>query len=703
MERLRHIFKHLVTRDLIVLLMVIGAVTAIYSAVLNGALIWDDSFLVGENPLFRSPKFCLEVFRHYLFVDSWGYYRPVQNLSYIFDYWLWGGTPFGFHLTNLLLHGVSAFLLFVLLKRILPNLLAGQGAEHEAILGQSRGIAFCVVVVWAVHPIHNAAVAYISGRADSLISLFALAAWLLLLRSRVGSTWVQWSLRAIAMVCSLLALCSKEAGLLWMGLFVVWALAFDEAKPAGAKQTGLILGWGRRKMGVVGACLAIILAYSWLHHLAGPRPSVDPSAVDPMPHRVLLMLKAMSEYVGLLFWPAQLHMERRVHLGGTCSSWIALVTNFLHDPKALFGVLAIFILIGCALIKWPGQRLRLFGAIWFLIGFLPISNLIPLNAQAAEHWIYMPSIGLMLFLAGMVLALPRGQSLAVSFVLFATIPLGIRTAYRSQDWTDPQKFFEQTESAGGRSPRTYLNLSNLAMHGGKLELAEKMMRATYKRFPTYSVARINLGINLLSQKDPSKEAEAEQLLSLDTESLKRASKEFAHAWTAPLHLANLRLSQNRPEEALKTLDQARIVFPFPKIWELTAFKAQILQKTQRLDAAINEVQRYVDARWWHFGASMMLGELRAANGEDSAALEAWQNAASLDIHSDQPYVQIARYCVDQKRFLNALEAQKKAVSRAPDKPGNFLLLAAILQELHRETEAKEAFRRAVELRTQSNP
>jgi len=41
-----------------------------------------------------------------------------------------------------------------------------------------------------------------------------------------------------------------------------------------------------------------------------------------------------------------------------------------------------------------------------VLGFLPISNLFPLNAQVAEHWIYMASAGLLVMLAGFACAIP---------------------------------------------------------------------------------------------------------------------------------------------------------------------------------------------------------------------------------------------------------------------------------------------------------
>src|SRR5437867_1734417 len=68
----------------------------VYAPALKGQFLWDDNYLVGENPFFRSPIFAIEVFRHYLFLDSLSvYYRPVQNLTYMVDYWLWNTNAFG--------------------------------------------------------------------------------------------------------------------------------------------------------------------------------------------------------------------------------------------------------------------------------------------------------------------------------------------------------------------------------------------------------------------------------------------------------------------------------------------------------------------------------------------------------------------------------------------------------------------------------
>ena len=85
-----------------------------------------------------------------------GYYRPIINLSYSIDYWIWGLNPFGFHLTNILAHTFTGFVLYFILLRIL----------------RQQSVAFLASILFLAHPIHTEAVAWVSGRADMIFTLF---------------------------------------------------------------------------------------------------------------------------------------------------------------------------------------------------------------------------------------------------------------------------------------------------------------------------------------------------------------------------------------------------------------------------------------------------------------------------------------------------------------------------------------------------
>jgi hypothetical protein len=140
---------------------------------IQGGLIWDDVFLTRDNPFIKSPLLALEAFRHYLFLDSFsGHYRPVQNLSYMFDYFFWNTDPAGFHLSNILLHVAAGLLLYRLLSHLFGKQ-AGLWESDEPGSGRVGALAaFVVSSIWMVHPVHSAAIDYISGRADSLAFVF---------------------------------------------------------------------------------------------------------------------------------------------------------------------------------------------------------------------------------------------------------------------------------------------------------------------------------------------------------------------------------------------------------------------------------------------------------------------------------------------------------------------------------------------------
>jgi hypothetical protein len=168
------------------LLLVLFGIAARLPA-LQGELIWDDHLLIENNPMIRSPLLLLESFRHYLFPDAFnGHYRPVQTVSYILDYYFWRTDTFGYHLSNICWHLASGVALYFFLRRLLPTLAVAFGREKIASL-----TALMVALLWIVHPVHSAAVDYISGRADSLAFFFAAGGWLLYLRAReIRRPWI---------------------------------------------------------------------------------------------------------------------------------------------------------------------------------------------------------------------------------------------------------------------------------------------------------------------------------------------------------------------------------------------------------------------------------------------------------------------------------------------------------------------------------
>ncbi len=138
------------------------------------------------------------------FVNIARFYRPVTSLSYSFDYAVWGLDPFGYHLTDLLLHAVVCLLVFAL-----AWLLTG-GRRLTAWLGS---------LVFATHPILVEIVPATARRHDVIATGFILLSLIFFLSRRSTRGW-----RA-GFVCSLisyvLALGAKEIAVVLP--FLIWA------------------------------------------------------------------------------------------------------------------------------------------------------------------------------------------------------------------------------------------------------------------------------------------------------------------------------------------------------------------------------------------------------------------------------------------------------------------------------------------------
>lgn len=119
------------------------------------------------------------------------FFRPVVQWLWLTDYIAWGTDALGYHLTNIILHALNSFLVFLLASRVIRNRWGGIAA----------GLLF------ALHPIHADSVAWISDRTDVLSALFyfASATFFVLYRQRARQFY-----GALAVVAFALAIGTKE-------------------------------------------------------------------------------------------------------------------------------------------------------------------------------------------------------------------------------------------------------------------------------------------------------------------------------------------------------------------------------------------------------------------------------------------------------------------------------------------------------------
>jgi Flp pilus assembly protein TadD len=643
---------------------------------IQGQLIWDDIHLAQDNPFIRSPLLALEAFRHYLFLDSFsGHYRPVQNLSYMLDYFFWNTDPAGFHLSNILLHVAAGLLLYRLLTHLFGKK-AGLWESDDPGSARVRALAaFVISGIWMVHPVHSAAIDYISGRADSLAFVFSAGGWLLVLRARTAKgRWLKGITYLLAALSGVLALCSREIACIWILIFLVHTLAFARDIGKKAKITTIL-------------CCALVLGiYAELRRL--PVARAEPGFTEnwSAPVRSTLMLRALGDYGRLMVFPGNLHMERSIFDPGNYLSRESWRKTAATEYLSILGlaVLTAFI-YGCAR-RGMGRRMRIMGTVWFFGAYLPISNLVQLNATVAEHWLYLPSVGFLLFLGGCALDLPRRFAATLTAVTaIAILALSVRSTIRSSDWSNEEKFYKRTLAAGGTSCRVGVNLGQIYANRGEYAIAEKMFRHVLETNPDYPIARNNLANVLVHE---GKVAEGEALFARDAQHAKEARVQYPRTWIAALNLAHMRSRANDDAGAIAILERARA--DYPEIWELISLESELLRRTQGPLPALRLIENYTRQNWWHHAAWLAEGRLYAENNDVDQSTRALRYAALLDVHDVQALNLLAAISVGQNQLEQACATQRRAIAREPNQPRQYLMLAEILDKMGRTSEAQTA-------------
>jgi tetratricopeptide (TPR) repeat protein len=644
---------------------------AVHFPSLQGQLIWDDQYLAHDNPFIKSPVLILESFRHYLFLDSFSaHYRPVQNISYIFDYLIWNTDPYGFHLSNVLWHVGSGILLYLLLARLLKGFVGDSRRSFVSIA------SFFAALLWVVHPVHSAAVDYISGRADSLAFFFACGSWLLYLRGRETTRPVmRFLLFFLAAVSLLLALCSRESASLWVAMFLGHLFLFEKTTPRRVKIAALV------------ACLLVVGCYAALRQLPEQRTTTIASSTGwPAPVRAALMARALGDYGRLMVWPVNLHMERTVFDPDSLQSGASWRKAIAVEYLSIAGLILAAGLIVAAARKGPARGIRIFGAAWFLVAYLPTSNLFELNATVAEHWLYLPSVGFLIFGAGCLLELStRSRRVAIAFACIACLGLSARSFVRSTDWVNAETFYQRTLAAGGKSLRVAMNLGHVYSSKGEYAKAEALFRRVLEISPDYTMARSNLGEALFRQ---GKTQEAEAVFAAASKSAEESRTQYPRTWIATLNVAHLRHKEHDDQTALAILEKARS--DYPGIWELVSFEAELLREVRGADSALPMIQDFARTHWWHNGVFLAMGRLYAECGDAEHAEAALRHASWLDIHDAESLNLIAAMKVLQNRLEAACAIQRRAVARQPDQPRQYLLLSDILEKMGRNEEARAA-------------
>ncbi|HOW35498.1 MAG TPA: tetratricopeptide repeat protein [Candidatus Omnitrophota bacterium] len=374
----------------------------LYKNSLGAGFVTDAYIVIVNNPIIKQPALYKRIFTEDLFLQrqkqtekSLNYYRPVVSLTFALDYRMWRLNPLGYHLSNIILHAVNCFLIFIFLFALFRN----------------QELALVASVLFCILPIQEWVVNYTVGRCD-LLQLFFTMLSLISFISFLENNKLSRFLLSLAFF--ILAFLSREIGLI-LPIFIYLTGYFYNRDRKKALRYSLVFL-------VIGG-LYFFFRLSFLPIVKGASIAQEMSFLA----RIMEWLAFSAAYMTRFVFP-----------------WVVQATII---PIAEAGAIKV-IVAGCVILalfvyscrEYAHRRKEylLFGWIWILLSFLPfffmISQSWTLGPVSSEHYLYLSAVGFSVFLSGAILSFrfPAQRAILVLIVFYYC---GV-VVYNNSHWKD---------------------------------------------------------------------------------------------------------------------------------------------------------------------------------------------------------------------------------------------------------------------------
>ena len=411
----------------------------------------DDNVILDRFDFLSNIANLPDFFRRDVFNTAAGgaYYRPMISVLSMLDA-LWAGKDPGlYHVTNVLLHLTACCLL---LRTLLK-------------LKFSRGVAFFYALLFTVHPVLTQAVAWIPGRNDALLAVFALLSFISFLGYLEDRR--PWRLAA-HLGFLLLALLTKENAVFVCALCAYYMIFLGGPEQDRKARPYLWAGW------------LLVVPGWWLVRLSVLKTVTGAAAFD-VTGSLAGNLPALAGYLGKIVFP--------FNLG---------VLPVLKDMPVFYGLAAAALTAGLIYAsKAKRAKFALFGVLWFLSFLLP--TFIQSAASVAnfrEDRIYLALMGFIFLLAELdipgTLKLSRRQALWLGAVVLCWFSW--TTFSYSESFRDRLSFWKKAVASSPSYAFGYNNLGSMYYLDGNMAGAEAMWRKALEINPRERLAHGNLGL-----------------------------------------------------------------------------------------------------------------------------------------------------------------------------------------------------------------
>ena len=632
-------------------------------ALRNGFVNWDDFETIVENQNIRG--FTWSLLRWMFTTFHLGHYQPLSWLSFSLDYLLWGLEPFGYHLTNILLHSANAVLFYFVTRRLLAIALPSSG---KVVLNLAAGFS---ALIFAIHPLRVESVAWATERRDVLSGFFLLLTVLSYLKAVSAETdprsWRSWI--TVAVVLYVLSLLSKASGMtLPLVLLVLDVYPLRRLGGGAGRWVGESARWvWLEKLPFLLAATAAGAIALTAQETAGALVSAE---THDLGGRIAQSLYGVTFYLGKTLFPRGL----------------APLYEIPHDidlfhPRFVISSLVVFLSsLGFFMLRsrWPAGL-----ACWlvYLLLLMPVSGIAQSGLQlVADRYSYLPCMAWAILLAAALprfwwaensqIARPLPAALLITVPLFALVGLGMLTWKQTEIWHDSERLWNYALVVSP-SGMANLHVGRFVAQRGDLAEAEKYLRRAVEFNPQNDVFQSNLALILARQgnlteatdhfrraleinpKDPATLnnmgiALAQQgRLDEAIEYFSRSLKIKPNDASGHTNMANLLLNRGDLEGATKHLRVAIEIDPADADNHNTL--AIISAKRGDLAEATKYLRRVVELKPGDAATANNLAITLAQQGKLNEAAQYFEAALQIDPNFAEAHAGLARVLAAQKK------------------------------------------------------
>jgi tetratricopeptide (TPR) repeat protein len=438
---------------------------------------FDDSYGIQDNPAIRSlanvPSFFTDPFTLTIVRENVDI-RPVLVTTYALNYAVSGNDPWSYHALNLLIHLVTAWMVFLLVRDHLWWPESRRGPD-----GSARFPAAAAALFFALAPLNNQAVNYMWARSALLCTALYVGAFLALMNRRLFA----------AVLLHTLALLTKAIALTMPAMFVAYDYLYRDRE-----RHPDLRSWLRDWKDLVPPLLPFVLvnvAYLVARHLMLPEwmdEALHQKWVTPWIW-MMSQWSAMLHYAHTFVWPAVLSVDHDFPYAMAFA-----------EPRAWGALVVIAAWVGAALYASRRFPHVAFATVWFFVTLAPESTIAPLAEVINDHRPYIASsLGLSVLLAWLLerASLYAGKRRFEAFtaaVLVLCLGAAVVGHGRTNDWATSDGLWDATVRSSPNNGRAWMNSGLGYFRKGNLKEARRRYERARQLLPAYPYLYMNLSL-----------------------------------------------------------------------------------------------------------------------------------------------------------------------------------------------------------------